>query len=334
MRLVLILVLIVGAVAGWYVATHHHAAPAAPPADPTTAPGPFASPAPTAPGGPAASAEAPAATAPATVQAALAQADALWAQAHGDVTSPTAPQMALLYSQVLRGLYGQPGQHARADALVADRLTPLGQALFFTRTRYADDPTGVFGIHVVQPGESPDRIARHYGMSQQFLNRLRGRQDPNDGRLQANESLKVVNVKDHGGFYLHICKSDFDLDCYVAGIFAKRYSISHGSPQTPTPVGHTHLVDRAWHPDWTHPQTHEVIHYGDPANILGPIWLPFNADELGQAGIGIHGYTGANGGSGKLVSSGCIRLLNDDAVELYNTLSQPELTPTAVEITP
>ncbi len=168
-------------------------------------------------------------------------------------------------------------------------------------------------------------------MSQQFLNRLRGRNDPNDEHLQVGEVLKVVAVKDKG-FLLHIDKGHFCMDCFVGGLFAKRYPISHGSKETPTPVGKAHVTVREWHPDWTHPTTHQVIHYGEPGHILGPMWLALDAQELGQEGIGIHGYTGENAGPGKLASSGCIRLLNDDAIELYNTLSQPGLTPTAVEI--
>ena len=276
-------------------------------------------------------AETPAAEAPAAVKGLLSQADAAWDKDHGDVTAPDAPQIALLYSQVLQGLYNQPGQHARESQLVETRLTPLGQSLFFTRTRYNDDPTGTFSSHVTAPGESPDAIARHYGMSQQFLNRLRGH-TANDGNLNIGDALKVVNVRDKGGFLLHISKSDFILDCYVGGIFAKRYAISQGSKATPTPVGKAHVVVREWHPDWTSPTTHQVLHYGDPGHILGPMWLALNAQELGQEGIGIHGYTGENTATGQYASNGCVRLPNDDAIQVYETLSAPDRAPTLVEI--
>jgi lipoprotein-anchoring transpeptidase ErfK/SrfK len=275
--------------------------------------------------------ESPAAEPPAAVAPIMAKADAMWTQCAGDVNSPNAPTMALLYSQVLQGLYGQPGQHQREQTLVETRLKPLGQALFFSRTRYNDDPSGIFASHVTAPGEAPDGIARKYGMSQQFLNRLRGH-TADDGHLNIGDAVKVVTVRDHGGFLLHITKSEFILDCYVCGIFAKRYPISQGSKQTPTPVGKAHVVVREWHPDWTHPVTHQIIHYGDPGHILGPMWLALDAQELGQEGIGIHGYTGENQSSGQLASNGCVRLPNDDAIELYDTLSAPDRSPTLVQI--
>ncbi len=330
MRLLVVVLLIAAAAGGyWWMRIHH--APAA-----AASSGPFGG-GDTAAVGPAAPApESPAPSAPAAVPpeaaTAIAKADAMWDADKGDCTAADAPQMARLYSQALRALYAKPGLSARAATLISDRLAPLGHDLFFTKTRYGEDASGLMGSAVAAPGDAVNKIARRFGMSQQFLNRLRGSVDANDGRLQVGDTLKVVAVKDHGGFFIHICKSEFTLDCFIGGVFAKRYPISEGTKETPTPVGKTHLVDRCWHPDWTHPKTHEVIHYGDPANILGPIWLPFNGEELGQNGIGIHGYTGEGAGPGKMASSGCIRLINDDAIELYSTLSQPELTPTAVEI--
>jgi lipoprotein-anchoring transpeptidase ErfK/SrfK len=329
MRVVLVLLILAIAAGGWYFMRLRHSGHelATPPPSDSPAPGPFGGTAATPPPPPAPTA----APAPAVADA-LAKAEAMWTADKGDCDAPDAPTMAALYSQALRGLYGVSGQEPRIESLIQDRLGPLGHALFFTKARYGEDASGLLGVYSATPGESPDRIARRFGMSQQFLNRLRGRTNPDDGQLNVGDVLKVVALKDHGGFFLHIDKANFCLDCFVGGVFAKRYSISYGSKETPTPVGKTHLINRVWHPDWTHPQTHQVIPYGDPANILGQIWLPFDGEELGQGGIGIHGYTGENAGSGKMVSSGCIRLLNDDAVELYNTLSQPSLTPTAVEI--
>jgi lipoprotein-anchoring transpeptidase ErfK/SrfK len=265
---------------------------------------------------------------------ALDQADALWAKAGADATTgPAAVEIAAAYTQALRAIYTVPGAHEREEALVHDRLAPLGQSLFYSKTRIGDDATGTIAVHVAAPGENPTLIARKYGMSMQFLNRLRGR-EAGDGNLSVGEALKVVKLRDKGGFAIRVNKSGFYLDCFVAGVFAKRYPVSVGKKESPTPVGRTHLVGREWHPDWTDTSAnpHHVYHYGDPGNILGPIWLPFNAQELGQAGIGIHGYTGADSQIGTGASHGCVRLKNDDAEELYNTLSQPDLSPTAVEI--
>ncbi len=39
--------------------------------------------------------------------------------------------MSALYSEALRALNTMPGQDPRITALIQDRLTPLGHALFF-----------------------------------------------------------------------------------------------------------------------------------------------------------------------------------------------------------
>ena len=339
MRYLFFLIVIGSAVgAGWYFTHQHGATPPAPNADqpglfpstPTISDGPADAGSPTAhaPQGNPAPSDPP----PAAAKSYLDQADALWSAAGADpAKAPSAPQMDQLYSAALKALYNVPGQDARETALVHDKLTPLGAALFFSVARFPDDTTH-FATYTVLPGDSPSRIAKKFGMSHQFLNRLRGR-DPDDANLNIGDEIKVVKLKDNNGFFLHIDKSGFYLDCYIAGLFAKRYPVSIGAPDSPTPTGKTHLTDRCWHPDWTPPGTSNVIHYGEPGHLLGPIWLPFNKDEIGKEGVGIHGYTGNDQTSGQQVSHGCVRLQNDDSIELYNTLSHPSAAPTEVEIT-
>jgi lipoprotein-anchoring transpeptidase ErfK/SrfK len=263
------------------------------------------------------------------------KAEALWKEVEaaggGPARSLKAAQLCQLYTAVLRKVYNTPGQGDFERQLVETRLKPLGNELFFSKTRYAEDPAGIMAMHAVQAGESPDKVAIKYGMSHELLNRLRGR-DPNDSALNLGDSLKVVRAKDNGGYALRIDKSDFILDCYIAGLFARRYSISHGSENTPTPIGTTSVTDRVFQPTWTLPDTHEVVPYGDPRNILGPVWLAFGSDGLNQSGIGLHGYTGPDAKLGVMVSNGCIRMQNEQALELFHTLPHPNRAPTAVEI--
>ena len=290
---------------------------------------------------PDAPAEDPFATTPVTTQAAvlpvaakkaLDEAESLWAQAGSDpAAAPNAPRMAALFSQVLEAMYNLPGNHDAEAKLVADRLTPLGKALFFSKTRYVDDASGLIGVHVVSPGENPTAIAKTYGMSGEFLNLLRGK-GVTDSGLRSGETLKVVKAKDKGGYGIHIDLSDYILDLSIGGVFAKRYVISHGAVDSPTPTGRTMLTDRVWHPPWTHPKNKQVYAYGEAENILGPIWLPFDAKTLGASGIGIHGYTGADGKMQAQVSNGCVRMQNQDAEELFNIISHPQRAPTAVAI--
>ena len=271
----------------------------------------------------------------ADLKAAYDQAETLWADsAKGGASpalSPKAPLLNKLYSSVLRGIYNQDAQKGFELKLIGDRLTPLGDALFFSKARYVNDETGVFSSHEVKPGESPDAIAKRFGMPHELLNRMRGR-DTGDSKMNPGDIMKVANVREKGGNFLHIDKSDFYLDCYIAGLFARRYVISHGVEETPTPSGKTRLVDRVLNPDWTDPKTHEVYKADDVRNILGKVWMKFSPDGLGQDGLGIHGYTGPNPQMQAKVSNGCVRLDTPKAQELYQMLAHPDRCPTEVEI--
>lgn len=317
MRALIALVLVAAAVGGgWYWYTHRLPAGEDNPFEPTT---------------PLASKVDPL---PAAAKTLLDEAEALWSQAGGDAaTGASAPRIARLYSQVLRAYYDLAGQHDAEAALIRDRLAPLGQALFFSKAKWVSDDTGLMAVHSVSPGENPDAIARSYGMSRECLNRLRGK-DANSADLRSGESIKVVKVKEAGGYHIDIDLSDYTLDLFIGGVFAKRYVITHGAKESPTPTGTTQLVDRVWHPQWTHPQTKKVIAYGDPENILGPIWLPFDAKLLGASGIGIHGYTGADAQMQVQASNGCIRMQNEDAEELFQLISHPQRAPTSIIVRP
>lgn len=272
---------------------------------------------------------------PPAAKALLDQADAAWQTAGEDpARSAKAPAMSRLYSKALRLLYNQPGCRDQEQELVARRLKQLGDALFFSKQTYPDDP--LFGTHLVGKGDSPEAIARRYGMSSELFNRLRGR-EVNDSIVRLGESAKILRLKEQKapeeqGFHLHVDKGEYSLDLFIGGLFARRYLISHGAKESPTPTGRTHVAVREWHPAWTNPKTKQPLAYGDPENILGPIWLGFDAKELGASSIGIHGYTGPNPQLGAQVSNGCIRLANDQAEELFQTLSPKDRAPTTVEI--
>jgi L,D-transpeptidase catalytic domain len=330
-----IFILIVLAIAGFFAwkwfapqPASDAGAPATGTTDPATAP-PFGAPPATAFG------STPVAALPAELKATYDQAEALWAEmaknGGNPPTSPKAPLLTKLYGTVLRGLYNQEAHKGLELKLINERLTPLGDALFFSKARYPDDETGTFVMHAVAAGESPDAIAKKYGMPHELLNRMRAR-DAGDSKLSQGDVLKVANVREKGGNFLHIDKSDFYLDCYIAGLFARRYVISHGANESPTPSGTTRLIDRVLNPDWTDPKTKEVYRADDPRNILGKVWMKFSPDGLGQDGLGIHGYTGPNPQMQAKVSNGCVRLDTPQAQELYQLLAHPDRCPTAVVI--
>ncbi len=272
---------------------------------------------------------------PSDLKEAYDKAEALWAELSNGggnpAASPKGPLLNKLYASVLKGIYNKDEHKGLEIKIITDRLTPLGTELFFTKTRYVDDETGIMGLHDVSAGQNPDGIAKSYGMSFELLNRLRGR-DPSESRLNLGDRLKIVKVRENGGNFMHVDKSDFYLDLYIAGLFAKRYVISHGAVETPTPTGTSKITDRVLNPTWTDPKTHEVYQPEDPRNILGKVWLKFSPDGLGQDGLGIHGYTGPNPQMQARVSNGCVRLDTPEAQELYQLIAHPDRCPTAVEI--
>jgi lipoprotein-anchoring transpeptidase ErfK/SrfK len=68
-------------------------------------------------------------------------------------------------------------------------------------------------------------------------------------------------------------------------------------------------------PDWWSPNGH--VPPLDPKNELGSAWMPIFNDELPiSAGFGIHG-TNSPQTVGTRCSNGCVRLLNEQASELF-----------------
>ena len=248
-------------------------------------------------------------------------AEALWAQYTKERQDATlhdqAPGLAAIYSALLQETYNKPALKAVQLQIVNDRLTPLAKRLFFASNTYKKDESGLFVYHTLKDGELFPTVGREYGMSVQFINMMRGK-DPQNEIYHVGEELKVVKAKTLG-YFLHIDKSDFYMDAYVCGVFARRYEIGHGAVETATPTGETYIESRVLHPQWTNPKTNEVFEYGQEGHILGPVWMAFNK-EIGKSGLGIHGYTGKGQATGARGSNGCIRMKNEDAIQLYNIL--------------
>ena len=253
--------------------------------------------------------------------AALKEAEALWKQYQDEKTDATlhdkAPSLAGMYSQLLLATYNKPALKKVQLQLVKERLNPLSKRLFFSSKSYKNDDSGLFVYYTIKSGDLFPAIGRKYGMSEQFINVLRGR-DAGNEVYGVGDELKLVDAKQQG-YFMHIDKSDFYMDVFVCGVFIRRYPIGHGAIETETPTGETYVESRVLHPQWTNPKTKQVFNYGEPGHILGPVWMAFNK-EIGKSGLGIHGYTGDGQATGVRGSNGCIRMKNEQAVELYNIL--------------
>lgn len=88
------------------------------------------------------------------------------------------------------------------------------------------------------------------------------------------------------------------LTLFKNNIVYKTYIVATGKPSTPTPKGTFRIINRAINP-------------GGP---FGARWLGLNAPN---GDYGIHG-TNNPSSIGKSVSNGCIRMFNDQVIELSN----------------
>ncbi|WP_352418193.1 L,D-transpeptidase [Proteiniborus sp.] len=108
-------------------------------------------------------------------------------------------------------------------------------------------------------------------------------------------------------FYMHSIMQTYSitinraartLTVFRNGQWYKSYPIAIGKPSTPTPTGTFTIVNRAVNP-------------GGP---FGARWL-----GLSKPHYGIHG-TNNPSSIGKAVSNGCVRMYNNDVIELANTV--------------
>ncbi len=102
-------------------------------------------------------------------------------------------------------------------------------------------------------------------------------------------------------YSITINRSLHKLTLYRDNIVFKSYPVAVGKPSTPTPLGTFRIVNRAINP-------------GGP---FGARWLGLNAPN---GDYGIHG-TNNPSSIGKDVSNGCIRMFNDQVIELSNLVS-------------
>ncbi|MGD2174483.1 MAG: L,D-transpeptidase family protein [Candidatus Brocadiaceae bacterium] len=161
-------------------------------------------------------------------------------------------------------------------------------------------------IHTVQPGETLTRIGKQYGVHWRMIARLNGMET--DDLLRAGQKLKVLT----GDPSLVIWKEEFRLALLLGGAYVKEYPIGIGKDDR-TPAGQFTVDDLLVEPRW-YPPEGGIIEYGEEGNLLGERWVGLS-DEPGAAGLGIHGTN--DGGIGTRCSNGCIRMHNEDVIELY-----------------
>ncbi len=99
-------------------------------------------------------------------------------------------------------------------------------------------------------------------------------------------------------YSITINKNNHTLTLYQNGKFLKQYPVAIGKASTPTPSGNYKIINKAVNP-------------GGP---YGARWMGLN---IPGGGYGIHG-TNNPGSIGKNISNGCIRMHNNNVIDLFN----------------
>lgn len=94
----------------------------------------------------------------------------------------------------------------------------------------------------------------------------------------------VINTKKH------------TLKLYNNGTLIKSYPVAVGKASTPTPKGTFTIINKAV----------------NPGGVFGAKWLGLSIPHYG-----IHG-TNNPSSIGKSITNGCVRMYNNDVIELYN----------------
>ena len=166
-------------------------------------------------------------------------------------------------------------------------------------------------MHAVQPGESLYKIAKKYNTTVRLIKRSNGLKSDT---IYSGMNLKVIQ----GAFSILVSKKENTLTLFLNGKPLKRYSVATGA-NSGTPSGEFKVANKLENPTWF--KAGAVAVPGSPENALGTRWLGFN-----YRGYGIHGTIDPQS-IGKQVTSGCVRMHNEEVEELY------DLVPVGVKVT-
>jgi len=199
---------------------------------------------------------------------------------------------------------------------VKKQLAQLAQMWLFGKTVYPGDT--FTELHKVQSGEVLAILSKQYKVPHECIEKINGILNPE--RLQAGQSIKVV----HGPFWAVISKKNYTFDLYLQGMFVKQYKVGLGRVEYETPSGkwRAALGGKLVRPPWKDPDTGRVYQGDDPDYPLGSRWITLEGLEgqaKGRTGFAIHGTKDPET-IGTRASRGCIRLLNGDAVEVYDLM--------------
>ena len=159
--------------------------------------------------------------------------------------------------------------------------------------------------YVVRPGETLHDIARRYQITVEVLKRRNGLVRD---IIQPGTRLSIWK----GPFTIYINKSLNNLKLVNNNRIIKKYRVATGKQNTTTPEGEFTITSKMMYPIWFHRGV--IVPPGTPENFLGTRWLGFDKPKYG-----IHGTIYPEK-IGQSVSSGCVRMRNEDVEEMYELI--------------
>lgn len=158
--------------------------------------------------------------------------------------------------------------------------------------------------YTIGEGDNLTKIARKFGTTVELLkksNHLTG------DLIRPGRELKVSTAK----YSIMVDKSQNILMLKSNDQVLKVYRVSTGKDSS-TPVGSFEVVNKLVDPTWH--SSGAVISPDNPENILGSRWM-----GISMPGYGIHGTTQPET-IGMHITAGCVRMLDDDAEEVYSII--------------
>lgn len=190
-----------------------------------------------------------------------------------------------------------------------------------TRLLFSKAPTENSVLYRVKSGDSISSIGEKFSVTKASIMRANGMQP--DTPLRINRTLKITPVE----YRLDIDMDEFRLRLYANDELFNEYSVGLGRPDNPTIPGKYVIDNKIVNPTWYSPRG-KVYPPGDPENELGTRWMglqPLEPDL--PTDLGIHGTIDPST-VGWASSSGCPRMLPDEAEELFDIL--PLRTPVEI----
>ena len=204
----------------------------------------------------------------------------------------------------------------RQQAVVKRQLSELADKWLFSRVIFPQDR--LCSAYEVERGDQLRTIGRRFKVPYEILMQINKIARPE--ALQAGEAIKVIN----GPFHVRVYRSSFTMDLYLQNTFVRSFPVGLGKPgmETPTGLWAVKSDGKLIKPTWTDPMSGKTYEPEDADYPLGSRWIGLEGlkgEALGRTGFAIHG-TRIPEEIGTAGSQGCIRLLNGDAILVYNLL--------------